>query len=170
MIYIFEGCDGSGKSTQAKLFSEVVDLPIIGNPYPRYFLTHESFKKVAARNLIEACTKMHWEQWFNSGFSFICDRALISSIVYTRFERRSFDFQYIYDLFNKMNDNIMIFYFYRGLKNLREDDIFNPNHMEKIHEIYKEVIEELSDKITIATFDVDAFSIEGLAIKLQSFI
>lgn len=98
-IIIIEGVDGSGKTTTCNLLSKELNLPVIKlKNVPKYFTTN-----------IEEVSRVFNEtvEQFKS-FSFILDRGLVSSIIYSRVYGRKDNLDYIFSLFGEIKPKIFI--------------------------------------------------------------
>ena len=98
MIYIYEGVDLSGKSTLSKLKATATGIPIIKK---RLEIFQHTRKEWLLGKDIELITQMFFESIFPIGkyYDFIIDRALLSSLVYSKFFNRKVQLDYIYKYF-----------------------------------------------------------------------
>ena len=96
MIYIFDGSDLTGKTTLANKFAKENDIPIIKK---RLDIPKLNVKGKLNDNVIECYSQFFFESIYPIGtkYSFVLDRSLLSSIVYSKFFQRNYNINYVYN-------------------------------------------------------------------------
>jgi len=135
MIIVFEGLDGTGKTTTAEMFSDRTGWP----------LTKMSCASTH-RYAIEEMSKVYNYVLFDlRRFNFVSDRAFLSTIVYHKVYRREFDISYIYDTLELIkNDVIFVVFLYEQYRT--SDNIIRPEYYDEIASSYKSVVKDLIAK------------------------
>lgn len=123
---IIEGADGTGKSTVVQLLSRKYNLPIIKMPVPQ-----DKVRTAQIEELSEIFNKTLVQ--FHE-VDFICDRALLSSIVYSKLLNRTYNLNYINNVEQILDPVIIVMTASVDGNNrpFREDDIYSPEEINKV--------------------------------------
>lgn len=95
MIYIYEGVDLTGKSTLSNKRALMMKIPIIKKKLEVFKTLN---KEYLSTNQIEVMTQMFFESIYPLGvqYDFILDRSLLSSLVYSKYFKRTVNLDYVY--------------------------------------------------------------------------
>ncbi len=124
---IIEGADGTGKSTIVQMISRHFNIPIIKMPVPQDKVRTE---------IIEELSEIYNKtlvQFHESDF--ICDRAILSSFVYSKLLNRTHDLSYTENILQILNPYVFVMTtFKNGEQNesYRDDDIYNKEEVKKV--------------------------------------
>lgn len=133
---IVEGGDGTGKSTVVQLLSRKYNLPIIKMPVPQ-----DKVRTAQIEELSEIFNKTLVQ--FHE-IDFICDRALLSSIVYSKLLNRTYNLNYINNIEQILDPVIIIMSAYKDGENrpFRGDDIYSADEINKVDIEYLSLAQE----------------------------
>jgi thymidylate kinase len=152
LVFIFDGVDLSGKTTLAEEFSKAKGIPIIKKKLEIFKDFNRTFLQ---GDNIEAITKFFFESIAPLGekYDFIIDRSLLSSIVYSKFFNRKFDFSYVYDyLIGPKSFNVTLFHVTLDDASLkrryqsRGEKFFSVEDLIQIRNLYCKTVEVLKEK------------------------
>lgn len=138
MFILFEGPDGSGKTTLAKRVSESLNLPYHKNPYE-----HDEWKNPDRYKLMLRYTDLYFLTYLkNSGSNVCLDRAWTTEWVYSQVFKRGFDevfLRQLDDLTKQIKDSIIIIT-YRSNPPVKGDELEGINeNWGKIRDKYLEL-------------------------------
>jgi len=152
LIYIFEGSDLAGKTTKANLFHKQTKFPIIKKRFD--ILEDYKDKTILKKDKIELFSHFFFESIYPLGesYDFIMDRALISSLVYSKFFNRKYPVNYIYDFLLSRNQFIQIYYVYADDESIRAryksrgESFFSVEEIIIIKGLYNKIIKKLEEE------------------------
>jgi thymidylate kinase len=151
MLIIVDGVDLSGKSTLAKMISDIKCIPVIKK---RLDILKLDKREKLNENQIEVITRFFFDSIFPLAkqYDFVLDRGLISSLVYSKFFNRDTDIDYVYKyLFNKeLNKDVQVFITYCSDENVlksrfetRGERLFTFEEILEIQKIYMKTVDYL---------------------------
>jgi thymidylate kinase len=152
---MLEGPDGSGKSTIAKLLSEKFDVRIIEMYTNRHIF----------ETCIEECSEVFNRTLLQfKHIPFIMPRGFISSLVYSKIYKRTYDLSYIEEVSSILRPTVIYLKVDKDTIRKRKEDEFTNSKIFDIIDGYEEFFNDtnLLDKynITLLTIDTTNLTID----------
>jgi thymidylate kinase len=152
---MIEGPDGAGKSTIAKLLSEKIKIPIL--------------EMYTNRHIFETCIE-ECSEVFNrtlaqlKDVSFILPRGFISSLVYSKVYKRTYDLSYIKKISAILNPRVAYLYVDKDIIRRRKKDEFTNDKIFDIIDGYEQFFSTVSNmkdySLHVATIDTSLLTID----------
>lgn len=134
---IFEGFDNTGKSTLAKHFGSLLDLPVFKNPAEKELFNGEEFNFLTNLQYVGPFIVSFLEQTLKMRDGIIFDRFLPSEFAYSIAYRRGTDLNLLRALDNKLNDlGFVTILCYKSTYHEFIDEVVKLEMADKVNEAY----------------------------------